>query len=75
MNAEWKFFRPKRSENHGRAAACKSCDMMQPILENLRKKFGERLDVILVDVTEEQMLGALYGINSIPVQVFLIKKE
>jgi len=49
--------------------------MMQPILENLRKKFGERLDVIFVDVTEEQMLGALYGINSIPVQVFLIKKE
>ncbi len=52
------------------AAGCVPCDMMQPILENLRKDFGDRLNVVFVHVGEEQVLGARYGIRSIPVQVF-----
>ncbi|MEE4608781.1 MAG: thioredoxin family protein [Desulfobacteraceae bacterium] len=52
------------------AAGCVPCDMMQPILDNLRKDFGDRLNVVFVHVGEEQVLGARYGIQSIPVQVF-----
>jgi len=44
--------------------------MMQPILDNLRRDFGDRLNVVFVHVGEEQVLGARYGIRSIPVQVF-----
>lgn len=52
------------------ATGCIPCDMMQPILENLRKSFKDRLNVIFVHVREEQIIGARFGIRSIPVQVF-----
>jgi thiol-disulfide isomerase/thioredoxin len=52
------------------ATGCIPCDMMQPILENLRKSFKDRLNVVFVHVREEQILGARFGIRSIPVQVF-----
>lgn len=52
------------------ATGCKPCDMMQPILENLRKKYGQRLNVLFVHVGEEQVLGARFGIEAIPVQAF-----
>lgn len=52
------------------ATGCVPCDMMQPVLENLRKKYQDRLNIVFVHVREEQILGARYGITSIPVQAF-----
>lgn len=52
------------------ATGCIPCDMMQPILDNLRKSFPDRLNVVFVHVREKQILGARFGIRSIPVQVF-----
>ena len=52
------------------ATGCVPCDMMQPVLENLRKKYQDRLNIVFVHVGEEQILGARYGITSIPVQAF-----
>jgi thioredoxin 1 len=52
------------------ATGCVPCDMMQPILESLRKKYTDRLNVVFVNVRENQILGARFGIQSIPVQVF-----
>ncbi len=55
------------------AKGCVPCDMMQPILDNLRKKYPDKLNVVFVHVGENQVLGARYGIRSIPVQVFFDK--
>jgi len=52
------------------ATGCVPCDMMQPILDNLRKDYPQKLNVVFVHVREEQVLAARYGIRSIPVQVF-----
>jgi thioredoxin 1 len=52
------------------ATGCVPCDMMQPVLDNLRKKYQGRLNIVFVHVGEEQILGARYGITSIPVQAF-----
>jgi len=52
------------------AAGCVPCDMMQPILDKLKKTYGKRLNVVFVNVQENQILGARFGIRSIPVQVF-----
>lgn len=52
------------------AMGCIPCDMMQPILDNLRKNYPDRLNVVFIHVREEQLLAARYGIQSIPVQVF-----
>lgn len=56
------------------ATGCVPCDMMQPILESLRKKYPDKLNVVFVHVRENQILGARFGIQSIPVQVFYDRK-
>jgi len=56
------------------ASGCRPCDMMQPILTNLRKKYREKLNVLFVQVRQEQILAARYGIHSIPVQAFFNSK-
>ena len=55
------------------AKGCVPCDMMQPILDNLRKKFPDNLNVVFVHVGENRVLGARFGVQSIPVQVFFDK--
>ena len=52
------------------ATGCIPCDKMQPILDDLRAKFGPKLNVVFVHVREQQVLGARFGIQAIPVQVF-----
>jgi thiol-disulfide isomerase/thioredoxin len=52
------------------ANGCIPCDMMQPILDNLRKVYPQKLNVVFVHVGEEQILASRYGIRSIPVQLF-----
>jgi thioredoxin 1 len=47
--------------------------MMQPILNKLKKKFADSLNVVFVQVRENQVLGARFGIRSIPVQAFFDK--
>lgn len=52
------------------ATGCVPCDMMTPILADLKKKFPGKLNVLFVHVGQETILGARFGIQSIPVQVF-----
>jgi len=52
------------------ATGCRPCDMMTPILESLKNKYSGKLNVLFVHVGKEQILGARFGIQTIPVQVF-----
>ncbi|HUW57920.1 MAG TPA: thioredoxin family protein [Planctomycetota bacterium] len=52
---------------------CGPCDMMTPILEELKKKYDGKANVLFVHVGEEQILAARYGIRAIPEQVFFDK--
>jgi thioredoxin 1 len=52
------------------AAGCVPCDMMQPILDKLKKKFPDTLNIVFLHVGENQVLAGRYGIQSIPVQAF-----
>jgi len=52
------------------ATGCRPCDMMTPVLEFLRKKYEGKLNVLFVHVGEEQIFGARYGIQGIPLQIF-----
>jgi thioredoxin 1 len=48
-------------------------EMMTPVLEGLQQKHAGALNVVFVNVGEEQILGARYGIRSVPTQVFFDK--
>ncbi|MFU8768519.1 MAG: thioredoxin family protein [Desulfotignum sp.] len=52
------------------ATGCVPCDMMQPILDKLEKKFPDTLNIVFLHVDENQVLAGRYGIQSIPVQAF-----
>ncbi|MDZ7667430.1 MAG: thioredoxin family protein [Desulfotignum sp.] len=52
------------------ATGCVPCDMMQPILDKLEKKFPDTLNIVFIHVHEHQVLSGRYGIQSIPVQAF-----
>jgi thioredoxin 1 len=43
---------------------------MQPILDKLKKKFPDTLNIVFLHVRENQVLASRYGIQSIPVQAF-----
>ena len=52
---------------------CIPCKMMQPVMKNIEKNYGNQVKVIFYDVwTQEQRPYAeKYGIKLIPTQVFL----
>ena len=52
------------------ATGCIPCDMMQPILDKLRKNYLDRLNVVFLHVRETPIMGPRFGVRSIPVQVF-----
>jgi thioredoxin-like negative regulator of GroEL len=48
-------------------------EMMTPVLEGLQQKHAGTLNVVFVNVGDEAILGARYGIRSVPTQVFFDK--
>jgi thioredoxin 1 len=52
------------------ATKCIPCKMMAPILEELKKTYVGKLDVVFIDVWEKPDEAKKYDINLIPTQVF-----
>jgi len=52
------------------ADGCRPCDMMAPILEELRSTYTGKCNVLFTHVRQEPALAQRYGISVIPVQVF-----
>ncbi len=52
------------------AGKCTACKMMEPVLEELRSKYADRLRVEYVDARENPRPSRKYDIRVIPAQVF-----
>ncbi len=52
------------------STGCTPCEMMAPILKTLETKYAGKANVLFVQVGEEQVLAARYGVQTIPLQVF-----
>ena len=52
---------------------CIPCKMMQPIMKDIEKEYGNQVDVVFHDVwtAEGEPYGRKYGIRAIPTQIFL----
>ncbi len=52
---------------------CIPCKMMQPIMEDIEKEYGDQVDVVFYDVWTDagRPYAEKYGIRAIPTQVFL----
>mgnify|MGYP000048467339 CR=1 FL=1 len=52
------------------ATECVPCKMMAPILEELKKEYAGRADIIFIDVWKDRSQAKKYGIRAIPTQIF-----
>ena len=52
------------------ADACVPCKLMAPILDELRREYAGRMDVVFVDVWKNPGAGRPYGVYAIPTQIF-----
>jgi len=52
------------------AGKCVPCRMMAPILEELRKEYDGRFDVVFVDVIQDPKTAKMYDYSLIPTQIF-----
>ncbi len=52
------------------ANECVPCKMMAPILEELKKEYAGRAEIIFIDVWKDPDQARKYGIRTIPTQIF-----
>lgn len=52
------------------AGECIPCKMMAPIIEELKKEYAGRADIIFIDVWKNPAEAKKYGIRAIPTQIF-----
>lgn len=48
------------------ATWCGPCRLQGPILEDVKKKFGDKVNIIKIDVDKNPELSARYSVRSIP---------
>lgn len=72
-NREWKFAGDKPCIIDFYADWCGPCKMVSPILEELAKEYGDKLDIYKVDTEKEIELASVFGIRSIPSLLFVPK--
>lgn len=73
LNKDWKFEGDLPCIIDFYADWCGPCKMVAPILEDLAKEYGEKLDIYKVDTEKETELASVFGIKSIPSLLFVPK--
>jgi len=52
---------------------CGPCKKLHPVMEELAKEYGERIQVVEVDVGESPDVATKYGITGVPQLLFISK--
>lgn len=55
------------------SSTCPPCKRLAPILEEVKTEYAGKLDMLVVNIDDEPILGARYGANSVPMQLFYDK--
>ncbi|MGQ9644771.1 MAG: thioredoxin [Ignavibacterium sp.] len=70
-NQEWKYQGELPALIDFWAPWCAPCRMVGPILEELSEEYAGKIKIYKVNTDEEQELGAVFGIRSIPSLLFI----
>ena len=54
---------------------CGPCKMMKPILEDLKRKMGDEIRIIKIDVDRNQGIASAYQVQSVPTLALFKKGE
>lgn len=52
---------------------CGPCQMMKPIIESLEKELKDKVEFVKVNVDEDQVTAAKYGVMGIP--TYVVEKD
>ena len=72
-NKEWKYLGDKPAIIDLFATWCPPCKKLSPILEEIQKQYGNKIQIYKVDVDKEPELAQLFKASSIPVMIFIPK--
>ncbi|WP_026474866.1 thioredoxin [Alkaliflexus imshenetskii] len=70
-NKDWKYSGDRPCLIDFYADWCGPCKMVAPVLDELSKEYGDKLDIFKVDTEAERELSAVFGIQSIPSFLFV----
>ena len=70
-NQDWKFEGDIPCIVDFWAPWCGPCRMVGPVLDEISKEYAGKLNIFKVNTDEEQELGAIFGIRSIPSILFI----
>lgn len=45
---------------------CGPCKMMKPILDELRKRMGDKIRILKIDIDESPLVSSVYNIQGVP---------
>ena len=57
------------------ATWCGPCRMQGPILEDVKKRVGDRANIIKIDIDQNQTLAAQYNVRSVPTLIMFKNGE
>lgn len=70
-NKEWKFAGKKPVIIDLYATWCGPCKRLAPILSEIQKDYGDKIQIYKVDTDKERELARLFNVRSIPLMVFI----
>ncbi|MDR1755389.1 MAG: redoxin domain-containing protein [Culturomica sp.] len=71
QNKEWKYKGTKPVIIDMYADWCGPCKKLSPILEQIQKDFGDKLQIYKVNTDQERLLAQLFQVSSIPLLIFI----
>jgi len=74
-NQEWKYQGDLPAVVDFWAPWCAPCRMVAPVIEELSEEYKGKVNFYKVNTDEEQELGAVFGIRSIPSLLFIPKER